>query len=72
MPADSEPLPQWIGVCAWCGVSLPAGDAPAGPAGGSRGTTHGICPRCRDAFIRALSAHRTSGQAEMPPVGEPF
>ena len=70
MEAESEPLPIWIQVCAWCGVSLQAGDALPAPATGTPATTHGICPSCRDEFIRALTAEWAASRPAKPSAGE--
>ncbi len=47
-------VPTSLGlVCAWCGVSLPGGNTPPEAPGVSPLVTHGICPRCREEFIRS-------------------
>lgn len=57
MAADSGAPPTWIRVCAWCGLSLPGGDGTTQPAG-NPSVTHGICPACRDEFIRRVLAEK--------------
>ena len=58
MPTDSGPPAVWTRVCAWCGITLPGGDLTPEPTGGSPLVTHGICPGCKDRFIRAVAAER--------------
>jgi hypothetical protein len=69
MPASSGSPPVWMRVCAWCGISL-AGDAmtPESP-GGSALVTHGICPGCREEFIRAVAVEKEAAQSAGPPAG---
>jgi hypothetical protein len=69
MPAGSGSPPVWLRVCAWCGISL-AGDAmtPESP-GGSALVTHGICPGCREEFIRAVAAEKEAARSAGPPAG---
>jgi len=70
MPADSGSSPIWIRVCAWCGISLPGGDATPEPAGNSLLVTHGICPGCRDEFIRAVAEERAAARVAGSPTSE--
>ncbi len=60
MPADSGYSPVWMRVCAWCGIILPGDDVTPGPTSVSPRITHGICPDCRDEFIRAVAAERAA------------
>jgi len=53
MVAGSDASPVWIRVCAWCGVVLPGPEPGPESAAVRPITTHGICPPCRDAFLRA-------------------
>lgn len=53
MVAGSDSSPGWIRVCAWCGVLLPGAEPQPKSAAVQPVTTHGICPPCRDAFLRA-------------------
>jgi len=53
MVAGSNASPAWIRVCAWCGVVLPGPEPGPESAAVRPVTTHGICPPCRDAFLRA-------------------
>jgi hypothetical protein len=69
MPADSEPSKIWIRVCAWCRMVLSGENQSQDPAVGSSMTTHGICPSCRDEFIRAVTAGRAATSPDGPPVG---
>lgn len=69
MSTESEHLPIWIQVCAWCGISLPVGDT-APPAAGRSSVTHGICPNCREEFIRALAAEWAAARPAKPSADE--
>ena len=53
MGPSAESSPAWIRVCAWCGVVLPGPEPGPKSAAVRPVTTHGICPPCRDAFLRA-------------------
>jgi len=70
MPADSEPSPVWLRVCAWCGIVLQEDGQPLASAAISAMTTHGICPICRDAFIGAATGERTTPQRDGPATSE--
>jgi hypothetical protein len=70
MAADSGTSPIWIRVCAWCGLSLPGDGAMPEPAARSS-ISHGICPACRDEFIRAVLADTTGIRSAGPPTTEP-
>ncbi len=70
MTAKPEPSPGWIQVCAWCGISLPAGETAPIPPAGTSTTTHGICPSCRDEFIRALATEWAAARPAEPSAGD--
>lgn len=70
MPADSEPSPVWVRVCAWCGILLPGEGQPQDSGAGPALTTHGICPSCRDAFIGAVIAERATPKRDSPAASE--
>ena len=53
MGPSAESSLAWIRVCAWCGVVLPGPEPGPESAAVRPVTTHGICPPCRDAFLRA-------------------
>lgn len=72
MLAGSGPSPNWISVCAWCGIVLPGEEGPQDPMAGSSQTTHGICPSCREAFLRAVIAERAATGSDGPSPGETF
>ncbi len=54
MSVGSEVSTAWIWVCAWCGVTLPGNDA-SEISDESPLVTHGICPRCREEFMRSAA-----------------
>jgi hypothetical protein len=62
MLADSGSLSVWMRVCAWCGITLPGEDVTPEPAGASPRITHGICPDCKDEFIRAVAAQKATAR----------
>lgn len=68
MPADSGSSSVWMRVCAWCGITLPGDEVTPGPAGISPLVTHGICPGCRDKFIRAVAAEQEAVRPNTPPA----
>lgn len=70
MTAESEPSPGWIQVCAWCGISLPERETRPSPPVDTPNTTHGICPSCRDEFVRALVAEWAAARPANPSAGE--
>ncbi len=70
MSAGSGPSPNWIRVCAWCGIVLPGEEGSRDPAAGSPQRTHGICPSCREAFLRAAVAARAATESDGPSPGE--
>ena len=54
MQADSGSFPKWVRMCAWCGVLLPERDGTLRERDPSAVITHGICPACRDAWVREM------------------
>jgi hypothetical protein len=52
MPADSGSFPNWVRICAWCGVLLPEHDGTVRECDSSTVITHGICPSCLEAWVR--------------------
>jgi hypothetical protein len=69
MPAGSGPPPVWMRVCAWCGISLAEDGMTPKPPGGSAIVTHGICPVCREEFIRAVADENEAVESSAPPAG---
>jgi hypothetical protein len=66
MPADSGSFPNWVRMCAWCGVLLPERDGTLRERDSSTVITHGICPTCLDAWVRdfnpSLASHLAKGR----------
>jgi len=54
MQADSGSFPKWVRMCAWCGMMLPEADGTLRERDPSAVITHGICPACRDTWVRDM------------------
>jgi hypothetical protein len=54
MQANSGSFPKWVRLCAWCGVLLPEPDGTLRERDPSAAITHGICPVCREAWVRDM------------------
>lgn len=70
MPANSDSSSIFIRVCAWCGITLSGDETVLGSVARTRLLSHGICPACRDAFIREAAAQRMTAQQVQPPKDE--
>lgn len=62
MPTDSDFSPRLKRVCAWCGITLSGENVTPESAGTSLYITHGICPDCRDEFLRAVAAEKAAAR----------